>query len=188
MNQERTALELSIQRLISSKKQLQRLAALDIALQLKKANDLAPTSKQIIIDFQEKGKVSGKEQLVLDNILNEKEQYTWDNGLGLYDPTLIKAPTLPPPPSADSEFMQLLNLGYQGLSMPAKKVVEELKSLSQLIDQYKDYEYQEVDYSGNKETVLVGNSFGRIKARDDDKTDSPVEQFDARPLADLWRQ
>jgi hypothetical protein len=186
MGQPTSKLCKSVERLMFSKNQMQRLAALDIGLQLKKANKTPSAVLQTIKVFKEKGKITAKEQIVLDNILNEDEQYTWENGLNLYNPQLISQPVLPTMPDANSLFIKKMKLGYKGLSMPETKVITALKALEALIEANKDYEYETYYNDNTAEKVLLGNTFRRTKLLVEGQEETAMEHFQAMPLYEMW--
>lgn len=179
--------KVSVSRLLQSRNADQRLAGLDMLCQLHK-KDSPKWITEKAEAFAERAKISTKEQILLDNLLQEDSAqtlYTADNGFGLFDPSNISA----------SEEPQTLPQGYyreatqnnlMGLSMSHEQIIEELNKLKKLFEDNSSFEYERKYYDGSTDTVLLGNYFSSTSAYDENGT--LEEKFYSYPLAEVWKQ
>jgi len=161
----------SAKRLLFAKKAPQRLAGLDILLQMKKAERTTEAVGELASEFGTK--ISAKEQILLDDILSEtKEELSFNNALGLINPnTLCHSP----------EPEQMIDL-----SVDLELVQQELQKLDNLFEKNKDYEYDIVEWSITSK-VLIGNKFPKINELPQSYKNAK-EAFAKLPLSEVWKK
>ena len=167
----------------------QRLAGLDIALQLQQQQRLLNEMQPLLEAFRTRKSIPQKEAILLDQLSSEGTGaivYDSSNGYGLYDPSAIKPIVKPVPDTADF-YHQCLAEGDFGLSLPAEKIKQALKDLYTLFLENKDFEYQVEGYNNNVETVLLGQLFSRM-VRTPDANLSPEEEYANYPLPERWKE
>lgn len=189
LKQDKNLVKDSTQRLLEAKNQEQRLAGLDLLVQLKTQYE---TEQDWINNqaqsFVERAKVSKKEQVILDTVITEDAavlEYKAENGFGLFDPTKIaqsQVPTLP----TKGEYIQKTKKHPLGLSKTPEEINQDLQNLHDLFIAHQDYEYSYEDWNNAQVTVLLGNNFRAIKKLEKDAT--PEERFHNYPLAETWKK
>ncbi len=179
----------SAERLIHAKNEEQRLAGLDLMIWIKKAGSKNNEwLKAKVNDYASRPKLSSKEEVVLTGLQeldSTKEEYTEQNGFGLYEPNKI---------SSTIELIKVDNEAYNKakaansfcLSMPAEKVNAALAQLGEIILSYKDHEYTYEDWEEKQTSGLLGNEFTSIKKNTEGMT--PEEKFCNYPLFETWRK
>ncbi|MCA1318398.1 DUF4132 domain-containing protein [Bacillus tianshenii] len=164
-------LETSLDRLLTSKSELQRVGGLEMISELKEA-----TSEKFIT-VKDKWKViktpTDKEKLLMDK-LTSKEEYSSTNGFGLYIPD--EQCNLP------TDFLPRIESSTV-LSTDFTRIQEILTRLSELIHAHREHQY-EVDWYGHKGMQLVGAMLSRSYNVD---MQSQGEGMDGLPLAEVWR-
>lgn len=163
----------------------QRMAALDIMLQLQKSNRLDKKIINWVKDYALRAKITEKETLFLEQLQPEKKKdiRSLENGYGFYDPAQISSYALPRP-ELDSLYNKAVEVEKYGFSKPMSHIKSEIKKLYQLFEDHKSYEYQIENYDNSMETVLLGNTFSPIK-RNTDKL-SPEKATSNYPLLSVW--
>jgi hypothetical protein len=180
-------LKTSIDFLVNAKSEEQRLAGLDLLQQLKKQNRLTSFVEQSAKAFSERKKIATKEELILHDLLAQNvEVYDEKNGYGLYDPSKrIAMPTIEKPTSGF--FVEkMYGKPMFGLSMSLEKLHEELKKLDALITENENYEYEVIDYSNIKRTVLIGQNYSIQSTKYFQQPASFDEVVAALPLSHIW--
>ena len=116
----------------------QRLAGMDILLQLRKENRLLRESDGWVEQLLERKTVSPKEQILLDQLSTRKktEAYSAANGFGLYDPKTL-VPVTKPALDKNSTYEQMLRKNPFGLSMPMVKIRKAFEELGDLLETHK---------------------------------------------------
>ncbi|MED3561751.1 DUF4132 domain-containing protein [Bacillus xiapuensis] len=164
-------LEESLNQLLTSKSELQRVGGLEMISELKEA------SPEKFKKVKDKWKVikapTEKEKLLIDK-LSTKKEYSLKNGFGLYDPE--KPCELPTDHIPKVETSNVFSTDFT-------RIQEILTGLSELIHEHREHEY-EVDWYGYKETHLVGATLTR--GRNVDMQDKR-EGIDDLPLAEVWK-
>ncbi|ACU61588.1 DUF4132 domain-containing protein [Chitinophaga pinensis] len=166
----------------------QRLAGLDIALQLQQQQRLLDALQPLLEAFRSRKSIPEKEAIILGQLSAEGTGavvYDSSNGYGLYDPAAIP-PIVKPVPDPTDFYHQCLAQGNFGLSQPVEKVKQALLDLYKLFIANKDFEYQVEGYNNNVETVLLGQLFSRM-SRIAETTLSPEEEYATYPLPELWK-
>ena len=162
----------------------QRLAGLDILLQLKKENRTLAHATDWVAAFRQR-KISPKEEILLSQITASEEikDFSAASGYGLYDPAQC-APVVKPAIDKNSLYERLLAKRPYALSMPLKQVKEAFLDLTALLEQYSGFEYEIEYYNNSKETVLLGNMFRERNVRQSFATRE--EKFQNYPLPEVW--
>ncbi|MEH7440090.1 DUF4132 domain-containing protein [Neobacillus drentensis] len=166
-------LEASIDRLLSSKQELQRLGALEMLTELKE------NPKRQVEFTALKGKIhplanpTEKEKVFLDKFSNTEEK-GWKNGFGLYDPTKVAEV-----PLKERPIVQLRDV----FTLSTEEVIAFLQGLSDLVYEHRNHEYVVEYYGGYKETLLLGSDL-RANFNHDDGQPS----LDRLPLSEIWKQ
>ncbi|TWV91995.1 hypothetical protein [Chitinophaga pinensis] len=142
----------------------QRLAGLDIALQLQQQQRLLDALQPLLEAFRSRKSIPEKEAIILGQLSAEGTGavvYDISNGYGLYDPAAIQ-PIVKPVPDPGDFYHQCLAAGDFGLSQPAEKIKQELLKLYTIFLENKSFEYQVEGYNNSVETVLLGQLFCRM--------------------------
>ncbi|PGY08375.1 DUF4132 domain-containing protein [Bacillus sp. AFS031507] len=165
-------LEPALDRLLSSKAELQRLGALEI---LSEINDqaererLVKAFKNTILQM----KAGSKEQILLDKLFQTKE-YNLDNGFGLYDPNHRVNLELEHPKQ------ELKNL----LQPSPDSSKQFLQGLAALVHEHRQVEYEVEWYDGSKDTLHIGEELRCTYSYQEDEK----QQIDQLPLAEVWKE
>ncbi|MFK7936423.1 MAG: DUF5724 domain-containing protein [Saprospiraceae bacterium] len=194
LNLKETEILASAQRLLQAKSQPQRLAGLDILLRLKKEKRATNQVQQLAATFRERPKIAAKEQVLVEQLVEQEQRYTAANGYGLYDPqqlTKVKDPVNKI--SADQLEKWFPNLYKKEVtdniySIDIQPLNKSLISLNNHIQQHKDYEYEVTNGDGSKEKILLGNGIQQTRyySYEENEKLSPEEWFRLLPLADTW--
>ena len=163
----------------------QRLAGLDILLQLQKEKRLVAASKDLVAAFKERKNISTKEEILLSQLTGEAQQtvISEENGYGLYNPANC-APVIPPVIDPASLYEQLLTENEYGFSLPFSEITKALKALKKLFDKHQHHEY-EVSYADVRNTMLLGNYFWR-KHPHETSFATAQEEYEDYPLHEVW--
>ncbi len=180
----------SAERLLLSKSQDQRLAGLDLLVNLKRGN------KEFVSEqahkFAERGKITKKEEIILETLLpneNNTLEYSWENGFGLYDPAKTSPTPTETPKITNPEYEQKIKQNPFGLSKSVAEINKALADLAKAYEIAHDYEYTYETWDGGNQTTLLGNEFIEIKRwtkKDGEKT--AMEQFQNLPLHNVWQK
>ncbi|SEC77305.1 protein of unknown function [Tenacibaculum sp. MAR_2009_124] len=189
----------TIQSLAASKVKNKRLAALDLMKQLHQQNRVLDKVAEEAKNYKELYATTPDEELILKDLLQEKTNYSAENGWGLYNPKELLAITLPEINTTHNFHQRIFTTkrglfsrkkSNSGFSMPVDKVLERLEELDALIEKHKDVEFEAINYAGNKETYLVGNTLLHTKTRrkgNNEKEYSDEEWYHLFPLAQVWK-
>lgn len=166
----------------------QRLAGLDVALQLKKGNRLTEEINNWQASFKERKSISPKEEILLSQLSadNEGISFTAENGYGLYDPALT-LPVVAPVVKEDDYYAQCLRGGEYGFSKSIAEIQAALKALLALREEHRDYEYEIEGYDNSRSKVLLGNTFNRNKPYAF-VFDSKEAEYASYPLPEVWEK
>lgn len=165
----------------------QRLAGLDILLQLKKGNRLVKESADCIAAFRERKNISAKEEILLSQLTAEEQSidFSAENGYGLFNPQ-HRSPLIPPAIGPSNIYEQLYAQNEFGFSMPVAGIKDAIAGLHALITQYKDHEYEVEYWNNTREKVLLGNVFTRGNVKIEFKTKE--EEYNNYPLPEVWQE
>ncbi|MCF6405265.1 DUF4132 domain-containing protein [Chitinophaga filiformis] len=166
----------------------QRLAGLDIALQLQQQQRKLAILQELVAAFRSRKSISQKEEILLSQLSDSDEttSFTVENGYGLFDPKQL-SPVVAPVVDANDVYGKYLTEGAYGFSLPPETMKAAFQQLLVLLQQYKDYEYEVVNYDNTKATILLGNDF-RQKRAPGHKYASPREEYEDYPWAAVWEQ
>ncbi len=179
-------LKASITTLLASKKEEQRLAALDLLQQLKLQNRLTDFVSDSASTHKESKKADGKSELILQDILHKNSViYDENNGFGLYNPqNRAKIPVLEKPTSGF--FMEhMYGKPMFGLSISLAELEVQIKKLDALFVANESYEYEVSNYENNKDAVLISNAFFQRK-KHFSYNPSYAESLANLPLPEVW--
>jgi Family of unknown function (DUF5724)/Domain of unknown function (DUF4132) len=163
----------------------QRVAGLDMLLQLNKTNKLPGKCRDWITEFRNRKSISPKEEILLTQLEGKKENkvVSEENGYGLYDPknlSRVIAPTIDP----DCLYENLTKKIPYGFTMKPEAIKATLATLDALYQQHKDYEYEVQTWNNATEKVLLGNGIRTIAYNL--QSASPQENFMNYPLHEVW--
>ena len=167
----------------------QRLAGLDILLQLKKSNRLEDESQKLIGDFQNRKTITKREEVLLSQFTDSeenKQDVSAENGYGLFDIKKGISPIIPPKIDPANIYEKRFSKHDYAFSVPFKKVKKALEDLAKIYLENKDFEYEAENWDGSVQTVLLGNSFQNKKYNFDFKDGR--ETFENYPLAEVWEK
>lgn len=166
----------------------QRLAGLDIALQLQQQQRLQAVLTPLLETFRSRKSIPQKEAILLEQLSADKSVVVYDesNGYGLYDPAAI-TPVVAPVKDPNDYYNQCLAEGPYGLTMPEARIKKTLKELYTLFMSHADHEYEVDNYNNAREKMLLGNVFRSTKTNFDE-TMSAEEKYATYPLHELWKE
>ncbi|WP_141502705.1 DUF4132 domain-containing protein [Paenibacillus luteus] len=172
-------LEAVLSLLLKSRNELQRLAALELLTEMKDEPSHAGLSEALQDNVDSIAEPTEKERLLIAK-LKQKETYTLSNGFGLFDPALGTGEL------SEREQLPLSALqearGYFNLSL--EQINEFVKGLSDLVHLHREHEYEVTDYSGAKESLLVGARLTSFKWRYEEEDGTPI--LARYPLTQVW--
>ncbi len=157
---------ISVERLVKSKNELQRLAALELILTTKEKYDW----KEIIFSITSP---SEKEKILLAKY-SQTEEYNKENGFGLFDPT--STVLLPSRTKSKNDIRKDLFAKHE-------EIKAFIQHLSDLIHEHRNFEYEIEWYDGSKESFLLGTNLMQINRNLPFNTKS----LDNLPLSDVWK-
>lgn len=166
----------------------QRLAALDILLQLKKDARLKTESAKFVEEFKTRPKISAKEEILLEQLTEsaDKQDFSAENGYGFFDASKSLSPIVEPKVDPKNIYEKRIAKNEYAFSVPFSKVKSELEKLGKIYLENKDFEYEIENWDGSMQSVLLGNTF-RIKKYN--KTfESKREEFENFPLCEVWEK
>jgi len=161
--------EQSIDRLLESKFELQRLGALEVLSELKENSDRFDTFSQKVNIISNP---TEKEQILI-NKLKKSDEKGLKNGFGLYNPdqkAVVPLQVLP--------IVKLSDV----FTLTIEEVIQFSNGLSDLIHENRHYEYQVEYYDGSKETLLLGSE---LRFRYNKEIE--LKRIDTFPLSDVWK-
>lgn len=177
-----------LQELLEKGDSEQRLAGLDLVIQLRKGNRMQTELDSLVGTFKERSKISEREQNLLSQLDEQEksgEALSAANGYKLFNPnnrTSYPKPTIDP----DSVYEKAIKINPYGFSISMDQLKDRLESLNSLYLKNGSYEYEVEYYDKTKHTVLLQNTFDRISY--DIKNLSPQEQYNCYPLPEVWEK
>ena len=165
----------------------QRLAALDILLQLQKSKRLLKQLTNWIKVFQERKNISQKELILLSQLSDtgKTKDISAKNGYGFFNENNLSS-ILIPKIAPTSLYEKLYARHEYAFSMPYDAIKKALADLAALFDKHKDHEYEIEQWDKSKVKILLGNSFR--KKIWDKKFENDREEFESYPLYELLEQ
>ncbi|UJF32630.1 DUF4132 domain-containing protein [Paenibacillus hexagrammi] len=177
LKQDHELLDQSLETLLDSPLELQRLGALEMLCVLKEDEERHAQFEQVSHHLAAIQEPSDKERPLVER-LRQKEQLGLHSGFGLYDPhkkqELYKL----------HDYAEIQVKDFFDLS--ADKIKAFLQGLSELVHKHRDYEYKCERYSGSKESLLLGARLDRLKGFQ--KQDHEASHLEGYPLAEVWDQ
>ncbi|MEH7074942.1 DUF4132 domain-containing protein [Neobacillus drentensis] len=160
----------SIDRLLTSKAELQRVGALEILTEINEQelrNRLVTQFKNKIIQM----KTTSKEQILMDKLF-QIEDYSLKNGFGLYDPNHLVTIELKHP-----------KLVLKNLLQPSIETTKHLlKGLDNLVHEHRQVEYDVEWFDGSKDTLHIGENLRCTKYEDE------LQKLEHFPLSEVWQE
>lgn len=171
--------------LVHSTDASQRLAGIEIMIQLQKANRLTEANKKWLSLLNELPKKNSAEETLLKQLNPEtsNEILSYGNGYGLYD---AKNKTLYSLPAIDDNgaYGKNITKNIYGFSKPYKEVLKALQGLADLIKANANYEYTVENYDNSNVSMLLGNMIRVIKYKTEGFTNQQL--FENYPLYETW--
>lgn len=179
----------STERLLAAKSVEQRLGGLDLLQQVQDNAAFSPWAGAQTKQYQARANHSKREVLLLENLATTPEEkaqqvvYTWENGLGLFDPK-IKTPTVQPAPPTE-QYLQLTKENRYGFSRPFAEIVRVRKDLLQLLEAYKNHSYEVIDWEGAQQSRIFGQGFWPLRpvTKENPLEGATIYNY---PLAEVW--
>lgn len=175
--------------LLKAKNQEQRLAGLDMLVNLKTSKTLDDTWITTQAQaFAENPKVTAKEEIILNTLISDASvalEYNAENGFGLYNLNGFE-PVVTPTFPEKGEYIEKTKQNAFGLSQTPEKITEALEALKELYLANQNHEYSYENWDDTMTTGLLGNDFRGIKSDMSKMTNE--EQFYNYPLADVWKK
>ena len=188
LKQKPKVVRVSVSNLLKARNQEQRLAGLDMLVNLKNLPNEANWVIEQAEQFGQNPKITPKEQVILDTLINEQSatlEYNAANGYGLFDhqnTTALVNPALP----TKGVYLEHTQNNPLGISQASDKIQQALQDLKKLYLANQEYEYTYEQWNGAQETILLGHNFVRIKKDTKGMTDE--EEFYNHPLAEIWKK
>lgn len=178
LNQPTDSLDTTVQRLIQSKSELQRLAGLETISELQSKPERSEQYERLLPLLDTIAKPTAKEQVLIDK-LGSTDKYNENNGFGLFDPRMMDEWLKEKPVRPD--FL----LQSDVFTIEPKRITHFLQGLNDLVHEHRDHEYTVEYYSGYKETLLIGN---RLRGNwQNPNADSKTLQIEQYPLPEVWQ-
>lgn len=178
LNQPQASLDPVVERLISSKSELQRLAGLETISELQRKAERAEQYERLLPLIDTIAKPTAKEKVLIDK-LGSADEYTKDNGFGLFDPKLTDEWLLEKPPLPDFQ------LNRDVFTVEPRLITDFLQGLNDLIQEHRDHEYTVEYYSGYKETMLIGDKL--TAGWYDRNQNDAIPVLERYPLTNVWQ-
>ncbi|MEW9053675.1 MAG: DUF4132 domain-containing protein [Neobacillus sp.] len=169
----------SIKRLFNDKSENKHLAALDIISTIEKDQkyiEIVDECKQMAAVLSES---SQQAKILVEKITQTKtEDFIASEGFGLYQPKqTLTLPELSPPSDFTSKDI---------LSSSLEEIKQTLQAFSELVDQYKEYEYEVEDWNGARQKVILGGEY-TIRAIGNRESRDTLLTLEDYPLTEVWR-
>ena len=178
LNQPADALDTTVERLIQSKSELQRLAGLETISELQSKSERSKQYERLLPLIETIATPTAKEQVLIDK-LGSSDKYNETNGFGLFDPRMMDEWLKEKPVRPDFQ------LDRDVFTIEPQQITNFLQGLNDLVHEHRDHEYTVEYYSGYKETMLIGDRLngGWYNQNEDDK----IPQIERYPLPDVWQ-
>ncbi|WP_417444099.1 DUF5724 domain-containing protein [Joostella sp.] len=178
--------------LVTSKSVEQRLAGLEILTLLHDDNRQPDFIEQQVDIYRKRPKITKNEQVYLDKLSNNTEEYNFSNGFGAVDYDNL-SPLYHPQSRFErkNSFLDKLGISTSQSSsfifkdfIDVKKIVTTVNRLIDIVHKNRNFEYQVAGYQGEIQTIYLEKGIRDIKDLDRDAT--AVEYLNNIPLANLW--
>ncbi|NDV59461.1 DUF4132 domain-containing protein [Bacteroides sp. 519] len=171
----------AIKTLLADKVENKRLAGLDMLAQLVKKKTL--TTSQIPDFLALMPKVTDKEQLLIDALMDESPKYNRENGFGMYNPDYT--PEFAPMPVNEAYRLKTI------FDFDPKRITTIFDALCNKIHENRNYTYRVNSWDDSVEENTLGTQRwprDRFDAIDEeDNKNSPNPKLDKYVLQDVWR-
>ncbi len=166
----------------------QRLAGLDIALQMQQQKRELSALPELLETFKARKNISQKEEILLAQLSGGgvTNNFTAENGYGLYDPQQL-SPIVAPVVDTNDLYGKYLAEGEYGFSVQKEVIKTALQDLYDLFIANKDYEYETMNYDNTRSTILLGSMFLPKKGFHH-KYASFREEYEDHPLPEVWEE
>lgn len=179
LKQSARQLEAVLAMLLQSRNELQRLAALELLTEMKDEPALAQLSGFMKDEVDLIEAPSDKERLLIAK-LKQQTVYTLSNGLGLFNPEASQEELS----GKEQLQMSALQAGKRYFNLTTEQIGSFIKGLADLVHLHREHEYETTDYSGAKETLLVGAKLTSLQWRYEPNDATPT--LERYPLAQVW--
>ncbi|BFH63365.1 DUF4132 domain-containing protein [Paenibacillus azoreducens] len=185
LHQPEEMLPSSMQRLLTAKGELQRLAGLELLTELKEDQDRADQFEKLRPWADRIASPTPKEKQLLAK-LKQDTGFTAENGFGLYDPQQTEDWLL------ERRDVSEVNLG-RIFMITEERASQFLHGLDELVHEWRDTEYEVEYYNGAKEANLIGAKLRQLsyKSRQDTLDHDHFErenELHQYPLAEKWQR
>lgn len=162
----------------------QKVAWLDILLQLKTAKKQEKFISEMVEKYSKKEKITDREKNLLAQLDLSKAPniLTEENWFGIYDPSKLEKNFKLPEISKNSIFLKSREKNAFGFSKTLPEIKKDLENLKKIFLENKNYEYEYEDRNGKLETTILWNDFRNIKKWDFHW----IEAFENTPLYEVW--
>ncbi|ANF98571.1 DUF4132 domain-containing protein [Paenibacillus bovis] len=175
-------LEPVVARLLGSKSELQRLAALETITELQSLPERQEQYDRLTVMAESLPHPTAKEKTLLAK-LGQAAEYTSANGYGLCDPNLVED-WLKIAPATEH-----LDQASQVFTLEKEQIIAFLQGLNDLIHEHREHEYEVEYYSNYKETLLLGDKLQPLyysnRAGEDENGAKELERY---PLTEQWQE
>lgn len=167
--------------MLSSDEEYQNQAAAELLLELKEKHPQILEEYGGELEQLGQKKLSTQTQILLDQLSAGQEtqqEYTKENGFGLYDPEVIASFAAAAPPVAaaaqkssllarlfgkEGGQSELLSVGQIKAMLPVWEDLESLlDGMNQVFERHADYEYEVTSWDGSRTRLLFGNPYRSI--------------------------
>lgn len=182
LSQPEERLEPVVPRLLGSKNELQRLAGLELLTELQSRSSRQEQFARLVQTTESFTQPTAKEQVLLDKLHRQQDEYTQQNGFGLYDPQHQEA-SLNEPVDVDN-----FSIADDVLTMDTERIKRIFQELNDLVHEHRNVEYEVIYSKSYKAQMLIGNSLQKIHYHSQSEWDEEYRStLDDYPLADVWR-
>lgn len=185
LRQQDEALLAVVEQVLAAGDAEQRLAGLDILMQLRQQGRLQSATGPLIDNFRQRKNISQKEQILLEQLTEKAtgDEASEANDFGLYNPADI-APAQLPAINPISEYEQRLAKQAYAFSLPVDTIQKAIANLYTLFEDNRNYEFEVESWDGSKTKVLLGNHVQPITRKPADT--SPRSIYQTYPLHAVW--
>lgn len=180
-----------ISKLLCAKEDYQRQAGIELLMELKEENPELLEAQNTYLERMRQEKISTQTEILLDQLMGveetSEEDYTEENGFGIYDPGVIAVVHEPVKEAEEeTEKKEKTGLFSRLFGKSAEKTVSEkvdmytereirqlipaqkefegfLERMNAIFERHADYEYETMNYDGSRTKVLFGNGGSNIR-------------------------
>ncbi|WP_223285514.1 DUF4132 domain-containing protein [Paenibacillus sp. PL91] len=174
-------LEAVLALLLQSRNELQRLAALELLTEMKDEPVHVELSNALKDEVDSIAEPTDKERLLIAK-LKQQDSYTLSNGLGLFDPAAV-----------DGELTSREQLPFSALQearnyfeLTIEQIRDFVTGLADLVHLHREHEYETLDYSGAKQSFLIGARLTELNWSYD--LEDSTQALERYPLSQVWAE